>query len=290
MIKKRVDILENFLLSLYNANICLIDNNSIEFLTYVIDKIPPKKIFTPYDVVLIPTWVWEEICDSPHRKNYAYKIGNSSKYLHIINEYDYVYLVDHKEAELFRLFTHACYVHSILYGFLKKDIQCGKPLEELPPYKQWLKLFDNQALKGSELSTGRKQRKNGGEIFITVLTYILACYYSSHIANITIISHDRDTYRYVKTAAEKIEKDEIFKNKKHCSITSKSNDCLLYEWKKLGYMSSEEIEVLVHKHRQARRVKFTRRKEDNSIEEKEIILDNIQFLVLIKDNDVHIIF
>ncbi len=62
-------------------------------------------------------------------------------------------------------------------------------------------------------------------------------------------------------------KDGRFKNRKNTSITFKSNDFLIYEWTRFGYISEDNINTFVESNRQARRIKFTRKKQDNSIEE-----------------------
>ena len=85
-------------------------------------------------------------------------------------------------------------------------------------------------------------------------------------------------------------KDERFKDRSNTSITFKSNDFLIYEWTRLGYIDEQNIDTFVNSHRQTRRIKFTRKKQDNSIEEQDKIIDNAIFLEMLKDSTVHLIF
>lgn len=118
-------------------------------------------------------------------------------------------------------------------------------MEDLDPYEEWLNIFYKEGLDYRKLSNGRIQRKNAGEISISVLSYILSYYYSRNIDTITIFSSDRGAYEFVSKAKEMLYKDERFKNKKNTSITFKSNDFLIYEWTRLGYISEDNINTFV---------------------------------------------
>jgi hypothetical protein len=94
---------------------------SVEFFTWVRESINPEKIFMQYDMILIPQWVWTEICDSKNRKSYINDLKQYSK-VQIIDEIDYLILVDYKEAELYYLFLYCCYNVSGFVSFIKKNI------------------------------------------------------------------------------------------------------------------------------------------------------------------------
>ncbi|NMB98049.1 MAG: hypothetical protein GYA02_15840, partial [Clostridiaceae bacterium] len=172
----------------------------------------------------------------------------------------------------------------------KKNIFKNRPVEDLDPYEEWLNIFYKEGLDQRKLSNGRIQRKNAGEISISVLSYILSYYYSESIDNITIFSSDRDTYEFISKAKEMLYGDERFKNRRNTSITFKSNDFLIYEWTRLGYINENNIDVFVDSYRQTRRIKFTRKKQDNSIEEQDKLIDNAAFLEMLKDSTIHLIF
>ena len=240
-------------------------------------------------MILIPQWVWVEVCDSESRKNYIEDLGNKSKVL-VIDEGDYTTLVGYKEAELYLLFLYCCYTISRVISFFKGDIQKNRPVEDIEPYEEWLrKLYDVELVDG-KLLNGRVRRKNAGEISISVLSYIISYYFNENVDSITIFSNDRDTYDFVSRAKEMLIKDVNFSSRRNTSITFKSNDFLIYEWVRNNLFVVDNIDNLVENTRQSRRIKFTRKKSDNSIEEQEKILDNSTFLEILKDTSIHIIF
>ncbi|WP_434565074.1 hypothetical protein PQ690_02655 [Thermoanaerobacterium thermosaccharolyticum] len=272
-----------------SLKVCILDNNSVEFLTWVRKSVSPEKIFNQYDMILIPQWVWTKVCDSENRKSYINDLKHYSK-VQIIDEVDYLTLVDYKEAELYYLFLYCCYNVSRLVSFIKKNILKNRRVEDLDPYEEWLNIFYEEGLDQRKLSNGRIQRKNAGEISISVLSYILSYYYNGNIDIITIFSSDRDTYEFISKAKEMLYKDERFKDRINTSITFKSNDFLVYEWTRLGYIDEHNIDTFVQNYRQTRRIKFTRKKQDNSIDEQDRLIENTAFLEMLKDSTIHLIF
>ena len=258
-------------------------------MTWVRKNVSHEKIFSQYDMILIPQWVWTEVCDSENRKSYINDLKHYSK-VQIIDEVNYLTLVDYKEAELYYLFLYCCYNVSRLVSFIKKNILKNRPVEDLDPYEEWLSAFYEEGLDQRKLSNGRIQRKNAGEISIAILSYILSYYYSGSIDIITIFSSDRDTYEFISKAKEMLYKDERFKDRSNTSITFKSNDFLIYEWTRLGYIDEHNIDIFVQNYRHTRKIKFTRKKQDNSIEEQDKLIDNAAFLEMLKDSTIHLIF
>lgn len=272
-----------------SLKICILDNNSVEFLNMVCGNISPDKIFSYYDIIIIPQWVWIEVCDSDKRKSYINNLKNHSNVL-IINEVDYLKLVDYKEAELYFIFLYCCYNVSRLVSFIKKDILKNRPVEELDPYEEWLRVFYEEGLDQGVITNDRIQRKNAGEISISVLSYIISYYFSGSVDIISIFSSDRDTYEFVSKAKEMLNRDERFRKRSNTSITFKSNDFLIYEWTRLGYLDGHNIDPFVNKHRQSRKLKYTRKKQDNSIEERDELIENTAFIEILRDSTVHLIF
>ncbi|MDK2787289.1 MAG: hypothetical protein PWP07_514 [Epulopiscium sp.] len=281
--------LKKYLSTGMSLKVCILDNNSVEFLTWVRKSVSPEKIFSQYDMILIPKWVWVEVCDSENRERYINHLKQISK-VEIIDEVDYLSLVNYKEVELYYFFLYCCYNVSRLVSFIKRNILKNRPVEDLDPYEQWLTLFYEEGLDQKRLSNDRIQRKNAGEISIAVLSYILSYYYSESIDTITIFSSDRDTYEFVSKAREMLNKDERFTHRSNTSITFKSNDFLIYEWTRSGYIDEQSIYNFVRNYRQTRRIKFTRKKQDYSIEEQEKLIDNTAFLEMLQDNTLHLIF
>ncbi|MDK2821463.1 MAG: hypothetical protein PWP31_1428 [Clostridia bacterium] len=285
-----VEELKKYLSMGKSLKVCILDNNSIEFLTWVRKSVSPEKIFNQYDIILIPQWVWTEVCDSDNRKSYINDLKEYSRKVQIVDEVDYLTLVDYKEAELYYLLLYCCYSVSRLVSFIKKNILKNRPIEDLDSYEEWLSIFYEQGLDKRRLSNDRIQRKNAGEISIAVLSYILSYYYNENIGTITIFSSDRDTYEFVSKAKEMLYKDERFKNRSNTSITFKSNDFLIYDWTRLKYIDEHNVDTFVDSYRQTRRIKFTRKKQDNSIEEQDKVIDNIAFLEMLNDSTIHLIF
>lgn len=89
---------------------------------------------------------------------------------------------------------------------------------------------------------------------------------------------------------KKLLKDEKFKDCLLKPITYKSNDVLIHEWLRQGLIKEDDLESIVNRIRQSRKVKYTKQAPDISIEEHEEILDNHQFCQLILHGGLHIVF
>ncbi|WP_265447961.1 hypothetical protein [Acetivibrio straminisolvens] len=87
-----INDLKKYLSTGRSLKVCILDNNSVEFLTWVRKSVSPEKIFSQYDMILIPQWVWVEVCDSDNRKSYINDLKHYSK-VQIIDEVDYLTLV-----------------------------------------------------------------------------------------------------------------------------------------------------------------------------------------------------
>jgi len=286
-----VEELKQFISDGEELNICILDNNTIDFLIKIKEIISADKIFGRYNLILIPGWVEEEINDSEYRKEYVCELSERYKLntLHI-KEQNYSELVNGIEGDLFNLFKYSVYTSAEITRFINRNIIRGNPIEDLEPYEEWLQKLYNEGLAGKSLSNGRIKRKNAGEISICVLAYILAYYYFDNIENATIFTHDNDCYDYVTLAGEKLIKDDKFKRKNRKPITFKSNDVLLYEFINNKLIDESEIEDILNKTRQERYLRFTRKKSDNSIENQHKLIDNEEFYEIIKDQSSQIIF
>lgn len=80
-----INYLKKYLSIGKSLEVCILDNNSIEFLTWIHGSISPEKIFMQYDIILIPGWVWVEVCDSENRKSYINDLKHYSE-VQVINE------------------------------------------------------------------------------------------------------------------------------------------------------------------------------------------------------------
>ncbi len=290
-----ISSLKSFLRNGSNLKICILDNNLIEILTRISSIIIQDHIFAQYDIILVPGWVHEEVQDSEVRVNYINELSNRFNLnLYIIKEKDYSELVDFKEAELFFIFKYSIHLVTNIIGYINRNIintsaSVDKIIDELPPYEEWVDKLYNEGLENKVLANGRTQKKNAGEISICVLANLLSIYYES-FENITIFSFDGDTYNFVLKSKEKLLKDEMFKDYVLKPITYKSNDVLIHDWLRQGLIKKENLESIVDRIRQNRKVKYTKQASDFSIEEHEEVLDNYQFCQLIQHDNLHIVF
>lgn len=273
-----------------SLKICLIDNNSVEFFLRIKEQVDIKQLFEDYDLVLIPGWIKTEIEDSEYRKNYV----NELKQMEAINfsyidELDYIKLVDYKDAILFNFFLYSCGSIKPLESFIKRNILKNKPIEELDDYQIWLDTLYKEGFKGEIITNGRERKKNAGEISICVLSLILAFFYMDNIENITIFTNDRDTYDFNKYAINKMYSNKDYRAMSYKSITFKSNDFLIYELfnkKLLNIVSNNELSRL----RNPKWVTYTRKKHDNSIEEGYRLIENEEFMEMLRDSTLYIAF
>ncbi|KYH30529.1 hypothetical protein CLTEP_25940 [Clostridium tepidiprofundi DSM 19306] len=286
-----VEELKQFISYGGELNICILDNNTIDFLIKIKEIISADKIFGRYNLILIPGWVEEEINDSEYRKEYVCELSERYKLNKFhIKEQNYCELVNGLEGDLFNLFKYSVYTSAEITRFINRNIIRGNPIEDLEPYEEWLQKLYNEGLAGKRLSNGRIKRKNAGEISICVLAYILAYYYFDNIENAIIFTHDNDCYDYVTLAGEKLIKDDKFKRKNRKPITFKSNDVLLYEFINNKLIDESEIENILNNVRQERYLRFNRKKSDNSIENQHKLVNNEEFYEIIKDQSSQIIF
>lgn len=269
--------------------ICILDNNSVAFLSKIEIHVGVESIFCMYDLVLIPEWVRVEIEDSESRKNYVDKIAQlNDGFFYYINELDYLELMNNRDADLFRIFSNTCSIIQPLDGFIKRYILKGHSIEDLEDYGTWLNILYRDAFKGEILKSGRERKKNAGEISICVLSLILSYFYSGNVDNITIYTNDSDAYSINKHAISKMQNEMYYKNIECRAITFKSNDFLICEfYNKFGL---QDIQNDIHKLRNERWIRFTRKKQDNSIEESNKLVKNDEFLDIIEDDSLYIIF
>lgn len=83
--------LKNYLDKKPNAKVCILDNNSVEFLNKLKTKdISTVEIFKQYDVVLIPNWVLIEINDSRFRSDFIEELKDNGVNIYKIQEKEYI--------------------------------------------------------------------------------------------------------------------------------------------------------------------------------------------------------
>lgn len=267
-------------------NICILDNNSVEFLLRIKNEVTIREFFQNYDLVLLPQWVEVEVNDSIYRKNYINEL-EQLEYIKfcVISEYWYLDLLKSRDGFLFTIFQEVIRLDARLNGFINRNILKGKPIEDLPEYEEWINLFYNNAFEQEVLKNHRIKRKNAGEISIAVLSFIISKFYK--VEFVTVISQDSGTYEMIKRATLDV-------MSKVCTeydnpITFKSNDCIINEFYKVSSLR-DRINKEISKLRNPRRLKYIKIKGDTSIEEICKVISNEEFLELLEDKTVEIIF
>lgn len=266
--------------------VCMLDNNSIEFLLRIENEVSIEEFFKSYDLVLLPKWVEVEVNDSIYRTEYIKRLINiKSIKFYAIDEYQYLDLLNGRDNFLFKIFQEVCRIDSRINGFINREILRGKQIEDLPDYEEWLELFYEKAFESDILKNGRIKRKNAGEISIAVLAFIISKFYI--VEYVTVISQDGGTYEMIRRAEYDISSKVGITNNN--PITFKSNDCIINEFYKMGNLK-ERINNEMFKLRNLRKLKYTKIKDDTSVEERWENIDNNEFLKLLEDNTVQIIF
>jgi hypothetical protein len=289
---------ENLLSLLHSGDcsqICIVDNNLIEKLVGVQEKIESKHIFQRYDLILVPEWVYNEICDGDGRKRYLEGIFKSD-YIksYVIEEKDYSRLCGYKELELYFIVLNCCKEIGQLHSYIRKYVLDPRNIEqeadEMELYEKWIIDMYNseEAFNQVRLSNGRIKRKNAGEISIAILSAILALYMEK-ITGITIFSYDQDMYKILNRYKDEILKEERFIKYSQKFITFKSNNALLHEWFLEGIVNNDNVMSIINLMRSSQNVKFTRRLNDGSIEEQKTVISNNEFVKLLTE-DIHIIY
>jgi hypothetical protein len=268
----------------------ILDNNTINFLTKINKYVHTDMVLRNYDLLLIPNWVYEEVTDSEERVNYIKDVFNKDIQIYIINEYDYEELVGYKSEWLYKFFLYSSFLNAELKSFIKRNIEKNQPLEELDDYEEWLKLLYEDGFHGKILKSGRSQKKNAGEISISILSLIISYFYFEKNHYVSVISNDRDTYDYIKFAKQKLLKDMLFEKLEGSVITFKSNDLIIKEIYLNNYIIEGHDIYSIVEFRDAKRVKYTRNTFDNSVEEHDEVLSNGSFIQNLKDNTFNIIF
>jgi hypothetical protein len=178
-----------------------------------------------------------------------------------------------------------------LVQFIKKQEDEVNPNDFIDNLYNNILIDDKESLTKS----GRKKKKNAGEISICVLSHLIRYNYD-HIRNITVFTFDSDCYDFIQESRDLLysnkkvisEDDNIFRGKRKVSITFKSNDFILKEMFDLGKDNNMTIIDKVRKN--DRHIKYTHKKTDGSIEEIKECMNTDEFKEFIKKEDIHLIF
>lgn len=265
--------------------IALLDNSSIEFM----EKIDregrfAESFFETYDAIFIPGWCWEEIADSKFRVSYISKLAEEGYPIYKVEESTYTELMGERELALYGIVYASVWKVSEIKSYLKRNVEKSDMLD-MEPYREWVaRLYDEWPILGKITVRERRKRRNAGEISLTILAEIFSWYYRD-VEIITIYSQDADTREFQISAHKRLQKESPVKDQ--TTIGFKSNDLLLCQLYRKNRITQKQITSF---RKDERTVYYVKKKADgtNIIEERR--LSNREFIEVIQDKTVEIIF
>lgn len=275
------------------TRIALIDTSTLGFMHEIERRNNQQenradRIFRDYDLILIPKWVMEEIEDSQYRVNYVHQLYMMGYPLRWIDEVRYGSFTEDEDINLYYIVEAAVSRISALMRYLRNNVKTEDMLD-LPASDEWIeKFYDEWPISGRTLANGRVLKKNAGEISLTILAEIFSWYYPD-IQSITIYTQDTDAHEFQIHAEEKLRKNEDFGVHMGVplSVAFKSNDFILCQLFREHILSLDTIELL---RKDARKLTYTKQQPDKSVILCKEVVTNIQFIELIQDETVQIIF
>lgn len=266
-------------------HIALLDTSSISFMQGLeVKGVPSNDILRDYDLILIPEWVLVEINDAEGRANYLQKLIELGYPIHSIAEEDYSNLSNQEEGNLYQIVLASTYQIGRIKSYLRRFVEKDDMLD-MNAYKDWInKLYEEWPISGQTLSSGRRKKKNAGEVSITILAEVVSWYYPETEA-LTIYSQDSDTYEFQRKAEASLR--EIFTSRTPVPVSYKSNDAILCQLFRDGKIN---IENLGDYRKDIRKITYSKIQDDHSVILVTEVVDNDLFLALVQDTSVHIIF
>ena len=266
-------------------HIALLDTSSISFMQGLeVKGVPSNDILRDYDLILIPEWVLVEINDAEGRANYLQKLIELGYPIHSIAEEDYSNLSNQEEGNLYQIVLASTYQIGRIKSYLRRFVEKDDMLD-MNAYKDWInKLYEEWPIPGQTLSSGRRKKKNPGEVSITILAEVVSWYYPETEA-LTIYSQDSDTYEFQRKAEASLR--EIFTSRTPVPVSYKSNDAILCQLFRDGKIN---IENLGDYRKDIRKITYSKIQDDHSVILVTEVVDNDLFLALVQDTSVHIIF
>lgn len=266
-------------------HIALLDTSSISFMQGLeVKGVPSNDILRDYDLILIPEWVLVEINDAEGRANYLQKLIELGYPIHSIAEEDYSNLSNQEEGNLYQIVLASTYQIGRIKSYLRRFVEKDDMLD-MNTYKDWInKLYEEWPIPGQALSSGRRKKKNAGEVSITILAEVVSWYYPETEA-LTIYSQDSDTYEFQRKAEASLR--EIFTSRTPVPVSYKSNDAILCQLFRDGKIN---IENLGDYRKDIRKITYSKIQDDHSVILVTEVVDNDLFLALVQDTSVHIIF
>lgn len=267
------------------TKIALMDNSTVAFLEQVERAgISAKELLIGYEVILIPNWVSEEICDSIYRKNFIESLVADGLPIYFIAEENYTDLANGEEGNLYKIVFAAVSTLAAMRSYLHRHVEKSDPLD-MEEYAIWLSnMYQNWPLSIITTKSGREKKKNAGEISLTILAEVFSWYYPN-IESITMYTQDRDSYDYQTNARNYLR--DTFKNQVSVDVSYKSNDFFLCQMYRKGMITLNQVNDLRNDERV---VVYTNNREDKSVALATKKTNNQEFIKLLQDANVQIIF
>lgn len=159
----------------------------------------------------------------------------------------------------------------------------------MDPSEVWLeRMYDEWPISGKALSTGRVLKKNAGDISLTILTEVFAWYYDD-VDTLTIYTQYTDAYDFQTSAEKKLKGNREFSPELESpiSVAFKSNDFILCQMYREGTLTMDDIRQL---RRDDRKLTYTKQQADESVVCRKEVVTKEQFVELIQDATVQILF
>ena len=265
--------------------IAIFDTSSVSFMQNLQQKCSTAdRILKDYDLILIPGWVLTEISDSEISISYIENLIEKGYPIFRIEEDDYSSLADDQEWNLYQIVKASASRLGQIKSYLRRNIETDDPLD-MDAYADWIsRLYDEWPIAGNVLSSGRLKKKNAGEISITILAEVLSWYYPE-TDSITIYSQDNDTREFQSSAEEQLIK--VFASKILVPISYKSNDSIICQLYRSGDITEEEIRDI---RKVERKITYSKALADKSVILATELINTDEFIALIKDASVYIVF
>lgn len=270
----------------YNGEkrIAIMDNSLLAFMHELGHKgFAPERILSDYDLILIPGWVQIEIEDSEHRSEYLRNLIDIGYPIFSINEPDYSEFAGHEEINLYEIVLASVSRIGALRSYMRRNISKDDPLD-IESYREWIQEMYRDWPLHSDHVGNRDIKKNAGEISITILSEIFFWYYPD-IESITVHSNDADTYEFISIAEDRLR--DIFTYKSPIPISYKSTDSLLCQMYRMNLITIDQAASLRPNSRNLRYIKI---QADNSVSVNRKLVTTEDFVKIIQDNSIQIIF
>ena len=172
--------------------------------------------------------------------------------------------------------------------YLRRNVRKADLLD-MDSSEEWLmQMYDEWPISGRTLSTGRVLKKNAGEISLTILAEVFAWYHDD-VDTLTIYTQDTDAHEFQTNAERILTGNSEFTPAldSPISVAFKSNDFILCQMYREGALTLDAVRQLRH---DDRKLTYTRQQADKSIICRKEVITKEQFIDLIQDATVQILF